>query len=817
VSAQVIELADKIKEKGQNSAAELPQLLKKAEELAHDDAQDVLTRALAYRAAGNAHQLLNQFQPALESYNASTSLLETLDEPIELGRTLHAKVGMLFTLSRFDELFTCSTRARQLFEEYSDHKRLARLDVNLAHAYHRLGRPAEALECSNRALRVLEDIKDHEGFIAASINSAVTLTAMHEFESAEERYRRAMRLATELNMSSWVLLSRYNLAYLRYLQGDTADALEELRVLRQEYERTGEEWMICHCWLDEAEILLEVGDFEDCIAAAGHARSLAVALGLSSEIGKSLLYEAIAGIRLGESLKTASLLEEASQRLKAGGDQIFTAAAKLQTALLRSENGDQSALADAISVRSLLAGTGLPHLRALAEIVIGRIHRDAGDHESAASAFTSAMALADNSRSEWMQFHAAQELGLFGRADSLLDSLWNRLGSDDLKMTFLADRETIYGSLVRSSIDASSLAALDYSEKSRSRVLRERLLGQNSKTTTKNIQQRLSLNEAVIEYFIAGDDLFIFLLRRDALICIARPGAVPAVRSQSQDLDRHIESCSIKWEHLAGVHHHLETTARRHLRSLYDELIAPIRSELRETVIFIPHGFLHGVPLHALHDGEQYLAERHQIGYSPSASLYAIPAPAAPADRALLIAFSTDDRASSIDEVKEASSLVSAATVLMNPSLEELRDAFAASWGLVHIAGHAGIDAIGGKFSWIDTPRGKLTSRELSNMSIRANTIVITGCRTARRLIQPGDEWLGLMRSFYLSGASTIVSALWDIRDKAARRFARRFYETFNGSNALSAVQTAAASVRHDNRHPYFWAAFGSFIRKVDK
>ncbi len=817
MSAQVMELADKIREKGQNSTAELPQLLAKAKELAHDDAQDAFTRALAYRAAGNAHQLLNQFQSALESYNAAAAIFETLDEPIELGRTLHAKVGMLFTLSRFDELFECSARARQLFEECADHRRLARLDVNLAHAYHRLGRPAEALECSNRALRVLEDIKDHEGFIAASINSAVTLTAMHEFESAEERYRRAMRLATDQNMSSWVLLSRYNLAYLRYLQGDTARALDELHVLKHEYERANEEWMICHCWLDEAEILLEIGDFDDSIAAAGRARSLGIKLGLNSEIGKSLLYEAVAGMRVGESKQSAKLLEDASRRLTTGGDQISTAAAKLQAALLRAENGDESALADAISVQRLLATTGLPHLRALAEIVIGRIQRAAGDHESATGSFTSAMAFAESSRSDWMQFHAAQELGLFKRADSLLDSLWNRIGSDDLKMTFLTDRETIYAPLVRSSLRKSTLTALDYSEKSRSRVLRERLLGENGGTSAEEIQLRLSLDEAVVEYFIAGDDLFIFVLRRDALICVERPGAVPLLRSQWQELDRHIESCSVKWEHLAGVHHHLETTARRHLRNLYAELIAPIRSELRGTAIFVPHGFLHSVPFHAVHDGERYLAERVQVGYSPSASLYGTPVPAATPPGALFIAFSTDNQASSIDEVKEAASSVLEATVLINPSLDELRDAFSNPWGLVHIAGHAGIDTIGGKFSWIDTPQGRLTSRELANMSIRAKTIVITGCRTARRLIQPGDEWLGLMRSFYLSGASVIVSALWDIRDKAARDFAREFYKGFNGSNALSAVQTASAFVRNQNQHPYFWAGFGIFIRKVEK
>src|SRR5204863_236791 len=115
--------------------------------------------------------------------------------------------------------------------------------------------------------------------------------------------------------------------------------------------------------------------------------------------------------------------------------------------------------------------------------------------------------------------------------------------------------------------------------------------------------------------------------------------------------------------------------------------------------------------------------------------------------------------------------------------------------------GHAGIDTVGGKLSWIETSDGRLTSLDLMDMQIQAKTLVITGCQTARRMIQPGDEWLGLMRSFYLSGASTIVSALWDIRDEAARLFAREFYKSFDGTNAPVAVEHATAAVRARRIH----------------
>src|SRR5262249_55861137 len=161
------------------------------------------------------------------------------------------------------------------------------------------------------------------------------------------------------------------------------------------------------CWLDESEILLEIGDLDDSIAAARSARSFGNKLGLNAEIAKSLLYEAAAEMRFGRNREAGALLEEAAQRFAVEGDQISSAAATLQTALLRADRGDVAALADAVSARDLLRDSGLPHRRALAEIVIGRIQRVMGDLDGAAASFKSALALAENSRSEWMQFHAA--------------------------------------------------------------------------------------------------------------------------------------------------------------------------------------------------------------------------------------------------------------------------------------------------------------------------------------------------------------------------------------------------------------------------
>ena len=827
MSVSAVELAEKIKERGRLAPAELPPLLQEAQQLAQDKSQELLTRALAYRAAGNALQLLNKFEPALGHYDEAVKLLERLNEPTELGRTLIAKVGLLFYLSRFDELFESAARARALLERVGDRRRLGRLDGNLAHAYFRLDRHIESLECSERALEALEDVDDKEGMLGATINAATTLSSMHEFERAEKYFQKALALATEIGHAAWALISRYNLAYLRYLGGDPGLALREFAELRTQCEAAQNESQLCICWLDEAEILLEIGDLEEAIHAARRARALGHKLGLNLEIGKSLLFEAAAGLRLGRKGEALEFLQKATQRFLVEGNSAMTAVCKLQTALFRGEGGEAFALSEAAGARTQLRQSGLPHRIALADIVIGRIQRSMGDAACAADSFRSALEWAEKGRSKWMQFHACYELGLslaarqdgqstglFRRAESMLDSLWDRLGSDDLKMAFLSDRENVYTQLVRAALPESPAAAFELSEKARSRVLRERLASDGPKSAS-GIQSRLSPDETIVEYFIIGDDLGIFTVDSIRLTCVYLRGSVHRIKREWENLERHLASCSVKWERLEGARRHLESTAQAHLQHLYEELIAPVRADLKSRVVFSPHGFLHGIPLHALHDGKQFLAETHQIAYSPSASLYCSTPAETVSGAPLFVGFSGSHATSSADEVYEAARSFQGATTLINPSLEELRAALDEPRSLIHIAGHAGIDAVGGRISWIQTPAGRLTSRELMDMRIQAQTLVITGCQTARRLIRPGDEWLGLMRAFYMSGASSIVSVLWDIRDESARRFAREFYRHFDGANAPSAAQKAQEGLRSWQPHPYFWAGFGVFARKT--
>ena len=178
----------------------------------------------------------------------------------------------------------------------------------------------------------------------------------------------------------------------------------------------------------------------------------------------------------------------------------------------------------------------------------------------------------------------------------------------------------------------------------------------------------------------------------------------------------------------------------------------------------------------------------------------------------VFVAFAPDGRTTSVNEVKKRGHIKDA-VVLINPSASELREVFTMPRSLVHLAGHAGIDTVGGTISWIETSEGRLTGRNLTDMAISARTLVITGCQTARRAIRPGMSGRADARILSGWGDNHRLSVLGH-PGQAARRFASEFYKCFDGNNAESAGKIASSAIRDWRSHPYFWAGFGAFLRK---
>jgi hypothetical protein len=256
----------------------------------------------------------------------------------------------------------------------------------------------------------------------------------------------------------------------------------------------------------------------------------------------------------------------------------------------------------------------------------------------------------------------------------------------------------------------------------------------------------------------------------------------------------------------------LEAT-RYHLRELYAELIAPIRSRLQGTrLVVVPHEVLHYVPFHALFDGARYLIDFFTVSYAPSANIY-MQCQQKPVNKTggSLILGVPDRQAPSIyDELQAVAEVVPQARVFLGAEANEkvLKENGPQS-RLVHIATHGFFRKDNPMFSGIRLGDSFLTLYDLYRLKLPAELVTLSGCSTGLNVVAAGDELIGLVRGLLAAGARSLLLTLWDVNDKSTAEFMKAFYRRLgNRSDHALAVREAMIEIRERYPNPYFWAPF---------
>ncbi|KAE8314646.1 CHAT domain-containing protein [Aspergillus transmontanensis] len=288
--------------------------------------------------------------------------------------------------------------------------------------------------------------------------------------------------------------------------------------------------------------------------------------------------------------------------------------------------------------------------------------------------------------------------------------------------------------------------------------------------------------------------------------------------------------------------------ADRRLRQLCP-LVAPLTrlSNNKEILILCPSSPLQHIPLHALHirdpssGKEVLLVERNLITYCSGFALF---------HECLKRAFSRSCRLSTSlnysicgayddddDESRQVKESLQSLAVKLGLEKDDIhwssdltRSTFL-TWmekaDVIHFHGH--VDTVSP--SSLDhslllgrSPSGgalNLSAREIVGKAMITPSphCTIIGCGGAVQDFNiTGDEPMGLVPSFLLAGANSVVSTLWDIDSEDGREFTRAFYENFKAENVISsqgfplaeAVRRASLSIRRRHPEPYHWASFVS-------
>ena len=132
---------------------------------------------------------------------------------------------------------------------------------------------------------------------------------------------------------------------------------------------------------------------------------------------------------------------------------------------------------------------------------------------------------------------------------------------------------------------------------------------------------------------------------------------------------------------------------------------------------------------------------------------------------------------------------------------------------LVHLATHGIFDSEDPMKSAIILSDGikasNLTAAQIFENPISADLIVLSACDTGVGQAVSGDDFLGLARSLYIGGASTVLNSLWPISDTNTAHFMEHFHRSAQNGDVAKAWLSARNKLRDSGTKP---ADYGAFI-----
>jgi CHAT domain-containing protein len=224
------------------------------------------------------------------------------------------------------------------------------------------------------------------------------------------------------------------------------------------------------------------------------------------------------------------------------------------------------------------------------------------------------------------------------------------------------------------------------------------------------------------------------------------------------------------------------------LRSLYEELLTPLLPRLTMSrLIIIPDGLLHLLPFHALFDGKDYLGDRYEILYAPSASVFKqnMDRPPVQSEKQVLAEKNTS-RTEFFSEAAEAHSLHIETEIVYRP--------------------HRPL------FSCFKIGDEWVTALDLFSTFAECNIANVLGRVSGVEPARSGEDFQALARAFLYAGARSVLLGLWTTPPESSNLLVRYFHEQWrSGQSKPEALRNAIQRLRKEFIHPFHWAPFVLF------
>lgn len=468
--------------------------LEQAARILAEQINDDYSHAFSARCSGHLHYVGAQYESAVSAYQTSLEIFARLGLEIQSARTQSSGIQALIYLGRYEQALEWADSARRVFEAHQDKLRLARLDSNVANILLRQDRYDEAIEIYQRAYKVLAEVGEPRDLAAVLSNIAVCYMSMSRFGKALEVFREARVICGKNGLSKLVAEADYNIAWIHYLRGEYRTAIELYQTTRRYCEETGDAYHASLCDLDEAELFLDLNLNREGEQLARRAAREFRRLGMRYERAKALVNTALACVDAGHSRRAMLMFRQARRLFLEDRNYVWAAVIDLYRAVVcHRAKKNKAAKRYCGRAEKVLAGSALTGKAVLCDLLKAQIYREEGHRNKARRIVLEAKRHLDNLGIRSLALHAsfllaqleeeagnvvaAYEACQFARRE--IEALRSRLWGEDIQVSFLKDKLSLYEMLVRLCMNRSEPEAHEeafrYIEEAKSRSLAESL------------------------------------------------------------------------------------------------------------------------------------------------------------------------------------------------------------------------------------------------------------------------------------------------------------------------------------------------------
>jgi CHAT domain-containing protein len=747
----------------------------------------------------------HQFSQALQTLQQALDLYRIIGDREWESNTLGTLGIIYYQFQDYPNAIAYSqqnlTIARQLEDQWGE----TQAWINLGNAYQAQGNYGQALECHQQSLKRAKEMADPECEEQALTNLGNLYLALGEFEKAVELHQTCLKILRTLGdrQHEGETLSNLGIAYhacaeyeqaiqcfeeslaiaeeLRNLQGamDVIANLGAAHYAVGEYERA-KQYSQQHLLLAKA-----YGDRQQEVRALNNLSNAEQALGNSSE--------ALAGFQQalsiaqtlgdvwsqGQSLNNLGYIEFLTGNLVQAENHLFAAIELWKTQLTGLGHND--------AYKVSLFDIQQKSYRLLQMVLIAQSRKD--------------------------KIEAALEVAEQGRARALVELMAQRLSATS---TQLFTEESPSVDQIRQMARSRQATIVEYS-------------------ITYSVEHKATGLEA-----LALSELLIWVIQPTGEIHFRRNNVLSSYPGQYQSLTEMVDRCLALMTGSGRDAVPLSVTSgeeRNILQELHQLLIAPIEDILPintdSHIILIPQGSLFFVPFATLCDSHnQFFIQKHTLLTAPSIQTLQL----------------TQQQRVNLQQSNVSHSLVVGNPLM--PSLEtysavqplqplpgaeaEARkvadqlDAFVligseatkavvlhqmSNARIIHLATHALLDNKRGLGSAIalaptENDPGWLVAEEILQLQLQAELVVLSACNTGRGRLT-GDGVIGLSRSFFAAGVSTLIVSLWSVPDAPTATLMTEFYQQLQQNlDKAQALRQAMLTMIKQNFEPKSWAAF---------